>query len=224
MLKAVIFDLDGVITDTAAFHFIAWQKLGNKLGINITEAFNEELKGVDRTESLRRILALGNRETAFSESEKEALATEKNDFYVSLIQEITPADILPGIAELLAYLKKHSIKIGLASASKNAPAILTNLGLADAFDTIVDPSTLKKGKPDPEIFLQACKQLAIAPAEAIGVEDAYSGVQAINEAKMYAIGVGDAKTLQAADYVVPTTRELTYEKISNLWQTHTSKN
>ncbi|KAF9404810.1 hypothetical protein HW555_014159 [Spodoptera exigua] len=218
MLKAVIFDLDGVITDTAAFHFIAWQKLGNKLGINITEAFNEELKGVDRTESLRRILALENQEQAFSTSEKAALATEKNDFYVTLIEEITPVDILPGISELLDKLKQQNIKIGLASASKNAPTILAHLGLSETFDTIVDPATLKKGKPDPEIFIQACKQLAVSPAESIGVEDAYSGIQAINDATMYSIGIGDSKTLNEANYVVSTTRELTYKKICELWQ------
>ncbi|MFD1899416.1 beta-phosphoglucomutase [Enterococcus termitis] len=220
MLKAIIFDLDGVITDTAAFHFIAWKKLGERLGIELTEAFNEELKGVDRTESLRRILALGNQEDSFSEEEKNELATEKNDFYVQLIQQITPSDILPGIARLLVELKEHQLKIALASASKNAPTILERLGLSESFDTIVDPTTLSKGKPDPEIFIKACEQLAIVPDEAIGVEDAYSGIQAINDAQMLSIGIGDPVTLSDADHTFPTTEELTFEKLMTIWQLH----
>jgi beta-phosphoglucomutase len=220
MLKAIIFDLDGVITDTAAFHFIAWKKLGERLGIELTEAFNEELKGVDRTESLRRILALGNQEDSFSEEEKNELAAEKNDFYVQLIQQITPSDILPGIARLLVELKEHQLKIALASASKNAPTILERLGLSESFDTIVDPTTLSKGKPDPEIFIKACEQLAIVPDEAIGVEDAYSGIQAINDAQMLSIGIGDPVTLSDADHTFPTTEELTFEKLMTIWQLH----
>lgn len=218
MLKAVIFDLDGVITDTAVFHFVAWQKLGAKLGIEISEEFNENLKGVDRTESLRRILALGNQETAFSEEEKAAFAKEKNDFYVTLIDQITPNDILPGIEQLLKDLRANQIKIGLASASKNAPQILRNLGLSEVFDTIVDPASLSKGKPDPEIFIKACEQLEVSADEAIGIEDAYSGIQAINEAQMLSVGVGDPETLKAADFVVADTSDLTFEKLMNFWQ------
>ncbi|MGX7148412.1 beta-phosphoglucomutase [Enterococcus ureasiticus] len=218
MFKAVIFDLDGVITDTAAFHFVAWKKLGEKLGIELTESFNEELKGVDRIESLRRILALRNQELDFSNEEKAVLATEKNDYYVTLIQQITPNDLLPGISDLLKDLKKNHIKVGLASASKNAPMILNQLGLTNAFDTIVDPATLSKGKPDPEIFVKACEQLLITPSEAIGIEDAYSGVQAINDANMLSVGVGDAETLSAADYVFSTTANLTFEELMHIWE------
>lgn len=218
MLKAVIFDLDGVITDTAVFHFVAWRKLGAKLGIEISEEFNENLKGVDRTESLQRILALGNQETAFSKEEKAAFAKDKNDFYVTLIDQITPNDILPGIKQLLKELRANQIKIGLASASKNAPQILRNLGLSEVFDTIVDPASLSKGKPDPEIFIKACEQLEVSADEAIGIEDAYSGIQAINDAQMLSVGVGDPETLKAADFVVADTSDLTFENLMNFWQ------
>ncbi|MDH6365322.1 beta-phosphoglucomutase [Enterococcus sp. PF1-24] len=218
MLKDVIFDLDGVITDTAIFHFIAWKKLGEKLGIVISEEFNENLKGVDRTESLRRILALGNQENHYSEAEKAEFANEKNNFYVSLIEKVTPADTLPGIATLLAELRANQIKIGLASASKNAPQILKNLGLTSQFDTIVDPATLEQGKPHPEIFSKACNQLDVLPSEAVGVEDAYSGIQSINDAHLLSIGIGDPATLNAADAVLADTSLLTYEKIIEIWQ------
>lgn len=218
MLKAVIFDLDGVITDTAAFHFMAWQKLAESLGIKLTKEFNENLKGVDREESLRRILALGNQEMVVTTAEKQALADQKNTDYVSLINQITPKDILPGIVQLLDDLQANKILIGLASASRNAPKILNNLGLATAFDTVVDPTTLKEGKPSPEIFIKACQQLKIAPHEAIGVEDAYSGIQAINHAKILSVGIGDKETLKAADYVLPTTQALTFEQIKAFWQ------
>lgn len=217
MFKAVIFDLDGVITDTAQFHFVAWKKLGEKLGIALTESFNEELKGVDRTESLRRILALGNMENQFTDEEKEALATEKNDLYVQLIEQLTPEDILPGISDLLSELKAANIKIGLASASKNAPKILQNLNLMDTFDTIVNPELLSKGKPDPEIFIRAAEQLNVTSDQCIGIEDAYSGVQAINDAQMISIGVGDLETLKAATTVVPDTSYLSLEQLTQQW-------
>lgn len=221
MFKAVVFDLDGVITDTAAFHFIAWRKLGKSLGIEVIETFNEELKGIDRLASLNKILALGSMENRFSKEEKEALAQEKNDFYVTLINEISPADILPGIEQLLQDLDTQHIKVGLASASKNAPKILRLLGLADSFSTIVDPATLQQGKPDPEIFIKACEQLQVQQEEAIGVEDAYSGIQAINAAKLYSVGIGDKHMLKDADYVFGDTAHLTFSKLKEIWENRT---
>lgn len=218
MFKAIIFDLDGVITDTAVFHFEAWQQLADTLAISLTEEFNESLKGVDRSESLRRILALDHQEENYTDAEKDQFAAEKNELYVRSIEKMTAADILPGIQVFLDELRKQGIKIGLASASRNAPQILMNLGLQNRFDCIVDPATLKKGKPDPEIFEAACHQLDILPSEAIGIEDAYSGIQAINAAQIFSVGIGDAVTLKEANIILPSTKELTYEKLKTVWE------
>lgn len=217
MFQAVIFDLDGVITDTAAFHFKAWQALAEKLGLSLTEEFNEHLKGVDRTESLRRILSLGGLENSFSNEEIASFSKEKNDLYITLIDQITPDNILPGIEQLLKDLRSNNIKIGLASASQNAPKILQNLGLYTHFDTIVDPSKLQNGKPAPEIFETACQQLGVPLKYAIGVEDAYSGVQAINDANMLSIGIGDSQTLKEADHILSSTSQLTFDKLVEVW-------
>lgn len=217
MFQGVVFDLDGVITDTAEYHYLAWQALGKKIGISFDRKFNENLKGVDRMESLRRILILGHQENNYTKEEKIALATEKNDLYKTFIQKITPADLLPGISQLLADLKKNHIHLALASASKNAPEILKNLEIDQIFDTIVNPNDLKKGKPDPEIYLKGAAQLNLSVKDCIGIEDAYSGVEAIKAAGMFAIGVGDKKTLNLADVVVPSTKELTYENLKAFW-------
>lgn len=217
MFQGVVFDLDGVITDTAEYHYLAWQALGKKIGITFDRKFNENLKGVDRMESLRRILVLGQQEDQYTPEEKIALATEKNDLYKTFIQKITPKDLLPGISQLLAELKAHHIQLALASASKNAPEILKNLGIDEVFDTIVNPADLKKGKPDPEIFLKGAAQLHLPVESCIGIEDAYSGIEAIKAAGMFAVGVGDRKTLNLADVVVPATDELTYENLKAFW-------
>ena len=217
MFQAVIFDLDGVITDTAAFHFKAWHALAEKLGLSLTEEFNEHLKGVDRTESLRRILSLGGLENSFSNEETDSFSKEKNDLYITLIDQITPDNILPGIDQLLKDLRSNNIKIGLASASQNAPKILQNLGLNGYFDTIVDPSKLQKGKPAPEIFETACQQLGVQSKDAIGVEDAYSGIQAINDANILSIGIGDSQTLKEADHILSSTSQLTFDKLIEIW-------
>ena len=156
MLKAVLFDLDGVITDTAKFHFLAWRDLGAELGITVDEAFNEELKGVSRMDSLERILAYGGLADKYSLAEKEAFCTKKNDHYLELIQEMTPADILPGILPLLEELREAGLKTIITSASKNAPGILALLQVKDCFDGIVDPASVAAGKPEPDIFLSRC--------------------------------------------------------------------
>lgn len=145
MIKGFIFDLDGVITDTAEYHYLAWRELANKLGISIDRKFNEQLKGISRTDSLEKILNYGGKSQTYSEAEKNELADEKNKEYQKLIQSITPADLLPGMAEFLAEIKAANLKLGLASASKNGPFILERLGIANLFDTVVDPESLKKG-------------------------------------------------------------------------------
>ncbi|MER2109663.1 MAG: beta-phosphoglucomutase [Desemzia incerta] len=216
-MKAVLFDLDGVITDTAVYHYHAWKALGEKIGIEIDEEFNEELKGVSRTDSLNRILAKGNKEEAYSQTEKETMAAEKNELYKTMIEEMSPKDILPGIKALLDGLKERNILIGLASASQNGPTILEKLQLTDYFDEIVDPAKLKAGKPDPEIFLTGAKDLGVKPQDCVGVEDAAAGVEAIAAADMVSVGVGDADTLGKATKVVPETGALTVELLEEVW-------
>lgn len=216
-MKAVLFDLDGVITDTAVYHYHAWKALGEKIGIEIDEEFNEELKGVSRTDSLNRILAKGNKEEAYSQTEKETMAAEKNELYKTMIEEMSPKDILPGIKALLDGLKERNILIGLASASQNGPTILKKLQLTDYFDEIVDPAKLKAGKPDPEIFLTGAKDLGVKPQDCVGVEDAAAGVEAIAAADMVSVGVGDADTLGKATKVVPETGALTVELLEEVW-------
>jgi beta-phosphoglucomutase len=219
-LEGVIFDLDGVITDSAEYHYRAWKRLAEELDLPFDRAFNEQLKGLSRMDSLEKILAQDNR--TLPAEEKLALATRKNAYYRDLIADLSPQDLLPGIGELLIELKQAGIRIGLASASKNAPTVLERLGIADAFDTIVDPARLAKGKPDPEIFLTAAKQLNIPPTHCLGIEDAEAGIQAIQGAQMFAVGVGDERAMQQADWAVSSTAELTLsalrEQFDRAWQ------
>lgn len=198
MRTAVIFDLDGVITDTARYHFLAWKNMADKIGIDIDDDFNETLKGVDRMGSLERILQRGNK--TFSESKKLALADQKNAYYNELIKSMTDQDLLPGASSTLAMLRRLGVKTGLASVSKNAGTIISRLGIANLFDFVVDANFIKRGKPDPEIFLTAARELNVKPTQCIGVEDAVVGIQAIKSAGMYAIGVGDSLVLKEADY------------------------
>lgn len=217
-LKGLLFDLDGVITESSEYHFIAWKNLAKQIGIEIDRGFNEKLKGVSREESLARILRHGGKENDFTDEEKKQLATQKNEEYVKLIGQLTPEEILPGISELLKKAKESGIKLGIASASKNAPLILERLGITDMFDTIVDPATLSAGKPDPEIFIKGAQQLGLTADDCIGIEDAESGIQAINAANMFSIGVGSEEVLSHADYVVPSTAELYFDQIRELFE------
>lgn len=217
-IKAMIFDLDGVITDTAEYHFLAWKQLGDDLGIPFDRAFNEQLKGVSRMESLERILRLGNKENAFTDEEKQALATKKNDHYKELIKNITPADLLPGIENLLKETKAAGIKIGLASASKNAFAVIDSLQVGHYFDYIVDAAKVKHSKPDPEIFLTAADQLGVEYHTSVGVEDAEAGVEAIKSAGMFAVGVGTKEAMAKADLIVDDTKSLNLVAIQEAFQ------
>ncbi|WP_142828348.1 beta-phosphoglucomutase [Planococcus soli] len=211
--KAFIYDLDGIITDTAEFHFLAWQKLADEIGIPIDRKFNEQLKGINRMDSLDRILELGTSGRVLSDSEKVTLATRKNEYYLELIESINPSHILPGIELLLQKNKQQHIKIALGSASNNAPAILDKLQLTGYFDYIVDASKVKKGKPDPETFTTAAAALGVAPDDCVGIEDAAAGVESINRAGMFSVAVGDAHHLAAADYLVEDTAQLIFEDI-----------
>lgn len=199
--KAVIFDLDGVLTDTAHYHYLAWKQLANSLDIPFDEAFNEELKGVDRMGSLELILARGNR--TFSLEQKLELAHAKNSHYQQLIESMSPTDLLPGAMATLNAVRQADLMIGLASVSKNAFTVLDRLGITDWFDYVVDANTIKNGKPDPEIFLVAADRLAIAPEACLGVEDSVAGIRSIKSAGMFALGIGNPAILQEADTVIP---------------------
>ena len=214
-VKGFIFDLDGVITDTAEYHFEAWQNLAKNYDITIDHEFNEQLKGISRMDSLDRILHHGGRENDITEAQKEEMAAEKNGEYVKLIEKMTPEHILPGVLDFLTELKEHNYLLGLASASKNGPVILERLNLSGYFDTIVDPSLLAKGKPDPEIFLTAAHQLGLKPEECVGIEDAAAGIEAINKAKMFSVGVGDKVSMKEADCRLDSTEGLVLDVILN---------
>ncbi|UYZ21978.1 beta-phosphoglucomutase [Mesobacillus jeotgali] len=217
LLKAFIFDLDGVITDTAEYHFLAWKALAEDLGITFTREDNEELKGVSRMDSLEKILELGGRSGDFSAQEKESLAEKKNEHYLTLIQNITPEDLLPAIKVLISDIKAKGLKLGLASASKNAFTVMESLGMKSEFDIIVDAKTVVNGKPHPEVFLRAAEMLGVEPEACIGVEDAAAGVKAIKSAGMFAVAVGPKESFENADIVYASTAELSLEKIVEVY-------
>lgn len=213
MRKGFIFDLDGVITDTAKYHYLAWKDLAESIGITIDLTFNEQLKGISRMDSLDRILVYGGKADDFSPAEKEQMAKQKNDHYVELLASLTPNDLLPGVKEFMAQAKAKGIPCALASASKNAPVILEKLGVLADFHYIVDPDSLANGKPDPEIFLKAAEVLNISPQEAVGFEDAQAGIDAINAAGMYAVGVIEEGPLTGADQLVHRLDELDIDEL-----------
>ena len=215
MTIGFIFDLDGVITDTAKFHYQAWKALADSLGIPIDETFNETLKGISRMDSLDRILAHGHRENAFTPAEKEALAQKKNDHYVQLLEHLTTEDVLPGVVPLLQQAQARHIPCAVASASKNAPLILEKLGVRAYFATIVDPDSLSKGKPDSEIFLAAADSIGVLPQNAIGFEDAQSGIDGLKAAGIYAVGLSASQPLIGADMQVSEMTELSVDALLN---------
>ncbi|MGA9270812.1 MAG: beta-phosphoglucomutase [Lutimonas sp.] len=205
--KAFIFDLDGVIVDTAKYHFLAWKELADSLGFDFTEKQNELLKGVSRVRSLEILLDIGNVE--LSQAEKDKYLIEKNEQYLSYIAKMDTQEILPGIPELLAFLKAEKIPFALGSASKNARLILENLKLLDDFDAIVDGNDVSTAKPDPEVFLIAAEKLNKKPKDCVVIEDAAAGVQAANSAGMTSVAIGDPEVLSGADYNLTSTKELT---------------
>ena len=198
---AFLFDLDGVLVDTAVFHFQAWRRLTQELGFDIDEEFNETLKGISRMDSLERILNHGK--VTLTQEEKEAFAKRKNDWYLELVNQMTPADVLPGVEDFLKAAKSQNIKIALGSASKNAPVILEKTGILPYFDAVIDGTHVSRSKPDPEVFIKGAEALQAAPAECVVFEDAYAGIQAAKAADMYAVGIGTAEVLSNADVVIP---------------------
>jgi beta-phosphoglucomutase len=196
--KAFIFDLDGVIVDTAKYHFLAWQKIASDLGIEFTPEHNEELKGVSRVRSLDIILKLGKIEA--SEENKNKWLTQKNEDYLSYIENMDESEILPGVVNILEFIKEKKQLIALGSASKNARPILEKVKILHMFDVIVDGNDVTNAKPDPEVFLRAAKLLNATNENSMVFEDSVAGIQAANIANMTSIGIGDEKILHEAKY------------------------
>jgi beta-phosphoglucomutase len=211
---AFIFDLDGVIVDTAKYHYLAWRNLANALGFDFTEEQNELLKGVSRIQSLEILLSIGK--VALPGAEKEKLLLQKNKEYLEYVNQMTSEEILPGVNDLLNFLEINDIKYALGSASKNAPLILEKVGLLNRFTAIVDGNDVSKAKPDPEVFLIGAKKLGMKPENCVVVEDAIAGIQAANAAKMISIGIGDTNVLNEADYVFKDMTAITPDFLKNL--------
>lgn len=195
MIKGFLFDLDGVIVDTAVFHFQAWRRLAQKLGGDFTEEQNEQLKGVSRVDSLKKIIEWTG--TTVSDEEFQSLMVEKNEWYLELVQGLGPQDALPGALDFLQTAYDQGLKIALGSASKNAPMILEKLGITPLFTAIIDGNNVVNGKPHPEVFLKGAEALGLEPSECVVFEDSIAGVQAAKTGGMSSVGIGDAETLQA---------------------------
>lgn len=214
-MKGVLFDLDGIVTDTATYHFTAWSQLvKDEFGLKLPKSIEERTKGVSREDSLKIILEELN--LSVDEEQFQDLANKKNKCYIESLEKLTDKDILPGIKELINDLKQKGVKIALASASHNGPFILEKIGLFDSFDTIVDPGKVTKGKPNPEIFEVASAQLGLAPKDCVGVEDSIAGIEAINSAGSCSVGVGD-ESLSHAFKRVESTKELTVTLLQEAW-------
>jgi beta-phosphoglucomutase len=199
--KAFIFDLDGVIVDTAKYHFLAWQKIAGQLGIEFTPEHNEALKGVSRVRSLDIILELGH--ITASQQDKDKWLKQKNDDYLSSIENMDRSEILPGVMHVLQYLKEQDQLIALGSASKNARHILEKIGVLDLFNAIIDGNDVTNAKPDPEVFLKAAEKLGASPENSIVFEDAVAGIEAANNGGMTSVGIGNQKILAKAQYIFP---------------------
>lgn len=218
MFEAVLFDLDGVIIDTAEYHYQAWKTLGNSLNISFDRTFNERLKGISREESLRLILEHGGLNKTVSQETFDELARRKNNTYVAMIKNVTEKDIFPGIKDLLDDLLEEGIKIALASASKNGPLLLERMGITEYFDAIVDPSLIPNGKPAPDIFLAAANALNVPIEQCIGIEDSIAGIKAIKSSGALPIGVGKQEDLGDDIPVVPDTHLLSLTYLKKQWQ------
>ncbi len=202
MIEACLFDMDGVIVDTARFHFLAWQRLAHALSIPFTEEDNEHLKGVSRVDSLQRILQKGQVE--LDEKSKQEWMDRKNQWYLEYVSTITPKDMLPGVANFLHELREARIKIGLGSSSKNAMLILEKLGITELFDTVIDGIQVQQSKPHPEVFLAGARQLHLEPSDIVVFEDAISGVKAAVDGGFRCVGIGSPEVLTQANWVIPS--------------------
>lgn len=204
MKQAFIFDLDGVVADTARYHYLAWRELGRSLGFELPEREGERLKGISRMDSLEIVLEVGKIK-GLKESEKKVLADRKNGIYLGYIQKLDSHDILPGIMEFLEQIKREGYGIALGSASRSGDRILKNLGIRGLFDVVVDGCSIARAKPDPEVFITAAMELGAAPVNCIVVEDAAAGVEAAVNGGMHCIGIGKKESLKGADLVLEHT-------------------
>jgi beta-phosphoglucomutase len=214
LIKAAIFDLDGVIVDTAHYHYLAWKQLAGELGIDLTPEDNERLKGVSRMRSLEIILEIGG--ITLPERDMVMLADKKNSWFVELIEKMTPDEIFPSVTELIASMRKRGIRIGLASSSKNAPRVLDLLKIREHFDVIVDGTMITHSKPDPEIFLLAAFKLGLDPKVCVVFEDAEAGVEAALRAGMKCVGVGNIAQLNKANLVFKKTGDFQVKDLESL--------
>lgn len=205
-MRAAIFDLDGVIVDTARYHYLAWKRLANELGFDFTESDNERLKGVSRVRSLEILLEIGN--VSLDEEAKFQVAARKNEWYVDYIRKMDASEILAGVVEYLQNIRTKGVRIALGSASKNAPLILDRVGISELFDAIIDGNQVSKAKPDPEVFLSAAKELNIPYADCVVFEDAEAGIEAAHRAGMMAVGIGKPALLKHADVVIAGLHQL----------------
>ncbi|KJY58938.1 Beta-phosphoglucomutase [Lactobacillus kimbladii] len=216
-MKGVLFDLDGVIADTSVYHFQAWRKLIKiHFNLELPDELEKQTKGVSRTDSLKAILKFLN--ISVSQEKFNEMTTEKNNIFRNLLASLTPANILPGISELISALKKNNVKLSLASASLNGPFILEKLQLTDAFDAIADPSTVAAGKPAPDIFIAAAEAINLKPQDCVGIEDSIAGITAINESGALSVGVGSKTDLKDAKLLFPKTAALNYDQIETAWE------
>jgi len=214
VIKACIFDLDGVIVDTAKYHFLAWQRLAKELGISFSVEENERLKGVSRMRSLEIILEIGG--LSIDNSKKEELAARKNEWFVDYVNAMKPEEIFPGVKDLLKKMRAQGLKIALASSSKNAPAVIRLLKIEQDFDAVVDGTMTKNSKPDPEIFLLAASLLKMKPADCVVFEDAEAGIEAALNAGMKCVGIGSPRQLGRANLVIAKTGDFPLEKLDLL--------
>ncbi len=208
MIQACIFDLDGVIVDTAKYHYLAWKRLADELNINFTLADNERLKGVSRAQSMDILLEIGDRK--MSEADKEKFANLKNSWFVSSVERMTTKEIFAGVKELIKELRLKGIKIGLASSSKNAKRVIQLLQIEDQFDTMVDGTMITHSKPDPEIFLLAAFRLGVEPENCLVFEDAEAGVAGAVAAGMKCVGIGSIEQLHKAHKIIKSTGDFKY--------------
>lgn len=211
--KGLIFDLDGVVVDTAKYHFQAWKKLADELDIPFSKEDNERLKGVSRKASFEIILEIGKRD--MSQEEKEFYCEKKNNVYVSYIQQLDESEILPGVKEFLTDAREKGYKIALGSASKNSLLILNRLGISGLFDAIVDGTKVSRAKPDPEVFLKGAQELKVSCENCIVFEDAQAGIEAAHNAGMKAVGIGEKAILTKADTVFGGFEGITVDDVLN---------
>lgn len=214
MIKACIFDLDGVLVDTAHYHFLAWKRLAKEFDYELTEEINEELKGVSRMKSLEIVLKHAN--VSLENQKKELLADRKNGWFTEFVHNMNPNELYPGVRELFSRLRRDNIKIALASSSKNAQTIIEILGIQNEFEAVVDGTMIVHSKPDPEIFLLAASKLNVSPADCVVFEDAEAGVEAALAAGMKCVGIGNPMKLKEANRVVNAIQNFNYSDLQKI--------